>query len=97
MSKIDCSKVLNYVSETNESLINKLNWILEKENIHDVDKIVGSYVASFMKRGFSQKDIGCLMVQAFTLPLEEIEKRIEYIINSTIVLDVAYSVLCIML
>ena len=57
-------------------------WILDSttapdEVNKDVDKIVGGYVASFMKRGFSQKDIGCLMVQAFSLPLEEIEKRID--------------------
>lgn len=57
-------------------------WILDSKTApdevnKDVDKIVGGYVASFMKRGFSQKDIGCLMVQAFTLPLEEIEKRID--------------------
>lgn len=61
-------------------------WILDSttapdEVNKDVDKIVGGYVASFMKRGFSQKDIGCLMVQAFTLPLEEIEKRIDCVLS----------------
>lgn len=61
-------------------------WILKSTTAHhevnkDVDKIVGGYVASFMNRGFSQKDIGCLMVQAFTLPLEEIEKRIDCVIS----------------
>ena len=61
-------------------------WILDSETASDevnkdVDKIVGGYVASFIKRGFSQKDIGCLMVQAFTLPLEEIEKRIDCVLS----------------
>ena len=61
-------------------------WILDSETAphevnKDVDKIVGGYVASFMKRGFSQKDIGCLMVQAFTLPLAEIEKRIDCVLS----------------
>lgn len=61
-------------------------WILDSttapdEVNKDVDKIVGGYVTFFMKRGFSQKDIGCLMVQAFTLPLEEIEKRIDCVLS----------------
>ena len=61
-------------------------WILNSttapdEVNKDADKIVGGYVASFMKRGFSQKDIGCLLVQAFTLPLEEIEKRIDCVFS----------------
>lgn len=61
-------------------------WILDSttapdEVNKDVDKIVGGYVGAFMKRGFSQKDIGCLMVQAFTLPLEEIEKRIDSVLT----------------
>ena len=61
-------------------------WILDSttapdEVNKDVDKIVGGYVASFMKRGFSQNDIGCLMVQAFMLPLEEIEKRIDSVLS----------------
>ncbi len=61
-------------------------WILDSRTApdevnKDVDKIVGGYVGAFMKRGFSQKDIGCLMVQAFTLPLEEIEKRIDSVLS----------------
>ena len=61
-------------------------WILDSttapdEVDKDADKIVGGYVASFVKRGFSQKDIGCLLVQAFTLPLEEIEKRIDSVLS----------------
>lgn len=61
-------------------------WILDSTTApHEVnkeaDKIVGGYVAAFMKRGFSQKDIGCLLVQAFTLPLEEIEKRIDCVLS----------------
>ncbi len=61
-------------------------WILDSttaphEVNKDVDKIVGGYVTTFMKKGFSQKDIGCLMVQAFTLPLEEIEKRVDCVLS----------------
>lgn len=61
-------------------------WILDSttapdEVNKDVDKIVGGYVAAFMKKGFSQKDIGCLMVQAFSLPLQEVEKRIDCVLS----------------
>lgn len=61
-------------------------WVLDSttapdEVNKDADKIVGGYVASFMKRGFSQKDIGCMLVQAFTLPLDEIEKRIDCVLS----------------
>ena len=61
-------------------------WILDSttapyEVNKDVDKIVGGYVGSFMKRGFSQKEIGILMVQAFTLPLSEVENRVDSILS----------------
>lgn len=61
-------------------------WILDSttapdEVNQDADKIVGSYVASFMKRGFSQKDIGCLLVQAFSLSLDEVEKRVDSVLS----------------
>ena len=69
---------------TNENFVPQ--WILNSttapdEVNKDADKIVGGYVTAFMKRGFSQKDIGCLLVQAFTLPLEEIEKRIDCLLS----------------
>ncbi len=61
-------------------------WILDSQTAPDevnkeADKIVGGYVAAFMKRGFSQKDIGCLLVQAFTLHLDEVEKRIDCVLS----------------
>lgn len=61
-------------------------WILDSETApHEVnkeaDRIVGSYVAALMKRGFSQKEIGILMVQAFTLPLSEVEKRVDAVLS----------------
>ncbi len=61
-------------------------WILDSttashEVNKDVDKIVGGYVTGFMKRGFSQQEIGSLMVQAFKLPLEEVEKRIDCVLS----------------
>ncbi len=61
-------------------------WILDSttapdEVNEDVDKIVGGYVTAFMKRGFSQKQIGSLMVQAFSQPLEEVEKRVDCVLS----------------
>lgn len=61
-------------------------WILDSttapdEVNKDVDKIVGGYVAAFMKRGFTQGEIGELLVPAFTLPLEEVEKRIDCVLS----------------
>ncbi len=61
-------------------------WILDSKTApHEVnreaDKIVGSYVSALMKRGFSQKEIGILMVQAFTLPLSEVEKRVDAVLS----------------
>ena len=60
-------------------------WILDSttapdEVNKDVDKIVGGYVAAFMKRGFTQGEIGELLVPAFALPLEEVEKRIDCVL-----------------
>ncbi len=61
-------------------------WILDSKTApdevnKDVDKIVGGYVTAFMKRGFSQQQIGSLMVQAFSLPLEEVEKRMDCVLS----------------
>lgn len=61
-------------------------WIVESttapdEVNKDVDKIVGGYVGAFRKRGFSQNQIGSLMVHAFTLPLEEVEKRLDCLLS----------------
>ena len=61
-------------------------WILDSKTAPDevnkeVDKIVGAYVAAFMKRGFSQSEIGEILVPAFTIPLEEVEKRIDCVLS----------------
>lgn len=61
-------------------------WILDSKTApHEVnkeaDKIVGSYVATLMKRGFSQKEIGIVMLQAFTLPVDEVEKRVDAVLS----------------
>lgn len=61
-------------------------WILDSttaphEVNRDVDKIVGGYVAGFMKRGFSQNQIGSLMVWAFALPLEEVLERVDCVLS----------------
>lgn len=61
-------------------------WILDSDTAPDevneeADKIVGGYVAAFMKRGFTQSEIGELLVPAFRLPLEEVEKRIDCVLS----------------
>ena len=61
-------------------------WILDSttapdEVNKDADRIVGSYVSALMKRGFSQKEIGMVMVQAFTLPLAEVEGRVDAVLS----------------
>lgn len=78
--------VYNWIGDymNNEKFVPQ--WILDSKTApHEVnkeaDKIVGSYVAALMKRGFSQKEIGILMVQAFTLPVTEVEKRVDSVLS----------------
>ena len=53
---------------------------IEKQN-DEVGLIVASFIGAFNKRGFSQKDIGIMMAQAFLLPLEEVEARMDAILG----------------
>jgi hypothetical protein len=61
-------------------------WILEsktgiEEQNDEVGLIVAGFIGAFVKRGFDQKEIGMLMAQAFLLPLEEVEKRVDAILS----------------
>ncbi len=61
-------------------------WILEsttglgKQN-DEVGLIVASFIGAFRKRGFDQKEIGIMMAQAFLLPLEEVERRVDSVLS----------------
>ncbi len=52
----------------------------EKQN-DEVGLIVASFIGAFNKRGFEQKEIGIMMAQAFLLPLDEVERRIDAILS----------------
>ena len=61
-------------------------WILDSTSApsevdKEADRIVAGYVSALMKRGFSQKEIGIVMVQAFTLPLAEVERRVDSVLS----------------
>ena len=61
-------------------------WILEsntgiKEQNDHVGLIVAGFIGAFRKRGFDQKEIGIMMAQAFLLPLEEVERRIDAVLS----------------
>ena len=47
----------------------------------EVGLIVASFIGAFRKRGFEEKEIGIMMAQAFLLPLEEAEKRVDAVLN----------------
>lgn len=57
-------------------------WILDSktditEQNDEVGLIVAGYIGAFNKRGFSQKQIGCMLSRAFLLDVKEVEKRID--------------------
>ena len=69
-------------------------WILEsktgiEEQNDEVGMIVAGFIGAFVKRGFDQKEIGMLMAQAFLLPLEEVEKRVDVILSCNAPISVA--------
>lgn len=61
-------------------------WILnsstgiEKQN-DEVGLIVAEFIGAFRKRGFEEKEIGIMMAQAFLLPLEEVERRVDAVLS----------------
>lgn len=46
-----------------------------------VGLIIAEYIGAFVKRGFTQQEMGSLMAGAFLLPLEEVEKRIDALMS----------------
>ncbi len=62
------------------------DWILEsktgieKQN-DEVGLVVARYIGAFRKRGFEEKEIGILLAQAFLLPVEEVEKRVDCVLS----------------
>ena len=61
-------------------------WIIEsktgiEEQNNEVGLIVAGFIGSLRKRGFSETEIGMMMAQAFLLPLEEVEKRVDAILS----------------
>lgn len=46
-----------------------------------VGLIIAEYIGAFVKRGFTQQEMGSLMAGAFLLPLEDVEKRIDALMS----------------
>ncbi len=51
------------------------------EQNNEVGNIVACYIGAFNKRKFTQKQMGCFMAQAFLLPLEVVEKRLDAVLS----------------
>ncbi len=63
-------------------------WIIESETgiteqNDEVGLIVAGYIGAFVKRGFTQQEMGSLMASAFLLPLPEVEKRVDAVLSLT--------------
>ena len=61
-------------------------WILNsttgiEEQNDEVGLVVAGYIGAFMKRGFTQSDIGIVLSKAFLLPVEEVEVRLDAILK----------------
>lgn len=61
-------------------------WILDSktditEQNDEVGLIVAGYIGAFNKRGFSQKQIGCMLSFAFLLDVKEVEKRLDALLD----------------
>ncbi len=53
------------------------------EQNDEVGLIVAGYIGAFVKRGFTQQEMGSLMASAFLLPLEEVENRVDAVLSLT--------------
>ncbi len=51
------------------------------EQNDEVGLIVAGYIGAFVKRGFTQQEMGSLMASAFLLPLNEVEKRVDSVLS----------------
>lgn len=69
-------------------------WILDsttgiEEQNDEVGLVVAGYIGAFMKRGFTQGDIGIALSKAFLLSVEEVEARLDAILNCSSQVDSA--------
>lgn len=62
-----------------EWILNSKTDITEQNN--EVGLIVAGYIGAFNKRGFSQKQIGCMLSSAFLLDVKEVEKRLDALLD----------------
>ncbi len=53
------------------------------EQNDEVGLIVAGYIGAFVKRGFTQQEMGSLMASAFLLPLNEVENRVDAVLSLT--------------
>ncbi len=53
------------------------------EQNNEVGLIVAGYIGAFVKRGFTQQEMGSLMASAFLLPLSDVEKRVDALLSLT--------------
>ena len=63
-------------------------WIVDSktdisEQNDEVGLIVAGYIGAFVKRGFTQQEMGSLMASAFLLPLDIVQERIDAILSLT--------------
>lgn len=61
-------------------------WILEsstggEQQNDEVGTVISEFIGAFRKRGFEEKDIGIMMAQAFLLPVEEVERRLDALLS----------------
>ena len=74
-------------------------WILDSttginEQNDEVGLVVAGYIGAFMKRGFTQSDIGIALSKAFLLPVQEVESRLDAILNCSLEIDSAARRMC---
>lgn len=67
------------VNNVPEWILNSKTDITEQNN--EVGLIVAGYIGAFNKRGFSQKQIGCMLSRAFLLDVKEVEARLDSILD----------------
>lgn len=51
------------------------------EQNDEVGLVVAGYIGAFVKRGFTQQEMGSVMASAFLLPQREVEKRVDAVLS----------------
>ncbi len=51
------------------------------EQNDEVGLIVAGYIGAFVKRGFTQQEMGSIMASAFLLPSDEVENRVDCVMS----------------